>query len=47
MGTMGIEGYGPNAGNWDELRGLKKRGSMDKLGRKICFHAVNSMTLAL
>ena len=21
MGKMGIEGYGPNAGNWDELSG--------------------------
>ena len=25
MGKMDIEGYGPNVGNWDYLRGLKKR----------------------
>ena len=25
MGKMGIEGYGLNAGNWDQLRGLKKK----------------------
>ena len=41
MGTMGMEGCGPNASNQDQLRGLKKKGGMDKLGRRACFHAVN------
>ena len=25
IGKIGIEGYGPNAGNWEYIRGLKKR----------------------
>ena len=25
MGTMRMEGYGPNVGNWDWLRGFKKK----------------------
>jgi len=40
MGKMGINGYGPSAGNWNQLNG-KKLGGMAKWGRMACFHVVN------
>ena len=40
MGKMVMERYGPNAGNWTSLV-VEKRGGMDKMGQRACFHAVN------
>jgi len=34
IGTMGIEGYGPKCGQLGLAERIKKKGGMDKLGRK-------------
>ena len=39
MDGKGLEGYGPNAGKWDEFN-LGNLVGMDKLGRRACFRAV-------